>query len=158
MLPATLLRNLPAGVRMEGHVDRSQLAAWYRAASVFVLPTLCEGRAYSVLEAIAHGLPVITTPNSGADEFVADGVNGFIVPIRDADTLADRMAWCIEYSDQLGAMREASREMARQSDSRQIERAHVEALRSLPELACVIPRPASSVDLLLEPEANGRAV
>ena len=129
-LPESLLRDLPPGLRIVGHLGGAQLAAWYRAASVFVLPTLCEGSAHSVLEAIAHGLPVITTPNSGSDEFVKHGTNGYIVPIRDPDTLADRMAWCIDHPECLGAMGEASWEIARQSGSERSERVHVAVLRS----------------------------
>jgi glycosyltransferase involved in cell wall biosynthesis len=72
------------------HVPRHQVAEFYRQADVFVLPTLFEGMSLAVLEAMASGLPVITTPN-GPAEVVRDGVDGFIVPIRDVDAIADRL-------------------------------------------------------------------
>jgi len=54
-----------------------------------VLPALAEGSAYVCYEALACGLPVITTPNAGS--VVRDGIEGYIVPIRDADALAERI-------------------------------------------------------------------
>jgi glycosyltransferase involved in cell wall biosynthesis len=54
------------------------------------LPTISDGFAITQLEAMAHGLPVITTPNCG--QVVTDGVDGFIVPVRDSQALADAIA------------------------------------------------------------------
>lgn len=62
-----------------------------QAADVLVLPSLAEGCALVVLEALACGLPVIVTPNSGTLEFVSDGHEGFVVPIRRADAIAERL-------------------------------------------------------------------
>ena len=59
---------------------------WYGQADIFVLPTLSDGFAITQLEAMAHGLPVICTPCCG--EVVCDGVDGFVVPARDAAALA----------------------------------------------------------------------
>jgi glycosyltransferase involved in cell wall biosynthesis len=61
----------------------------YLAADVFVLPTLYEGSSTAHIEALACGLPVITTSHCGT--LVQDGVEGFVVPIRDAVVLADRI-------------------------------------------------------------------
>ena len=61
----------------------------YSWADVFLLPSLCEGSATVIYEALAHGLPVICTPNTGS--VVRDGMDGFIVPIRDAATTAARL-------------------------------------------------------------------
>src|SRR5690606_13675779 len=55
----------------------------------FLLPTLSEGSAMVCYEALAAGLPVITTPNAGS--VVRDGVDGFIVPIRDGLAIAERL-------------------------------------------------------------------
>jgi starch synthase len=60
-------------------------------SDVLVLPSLTEGCALVVLEALACGLPVIVTPNTGSLEFVRDGREGFVVPICDADAIADRL-------------------------------------------------------------------
>ena len=82
------------------HISRvahTELIHYYNNASVFVLPTLDEGMALVQLEAMACGLPVIATTNSGADSIIEDGENGFIVPIRDADAIAEKIE--IVYKD-----------------------------------------------------------
>ena len=68
---------------------------------VFVFPSLFEGFALVILEAMAQGLPVIATVNSGGTEVIVDGSNGFIVPIRDADAIARRISELAEDRDRL---------------------------------------------------------
>jgi glycosyltransferase involved in cell wall biosynthesis len=64
-----------------------QLADRLRSADIFVLPSLEDGFARTVTEALACGLPAIVTPNTGACDLIQPGVNGEIVPIRDATAL-----------------------------------------------------------------------
>jgi glycosyltransferase involved in cell wall biosynthesis len=71
------------------HVPRSAIADHYRAADIFVLPSLHEGSALVIYEALASGLPVITTPNAGS--VVRDGLDGFLVPIRNVDALCEKI-------------------------------------------------------------------
>lgn len=80
------VKSAPSNVTFHGQASRDQAGLWYQRADVFVLPTLSDGFALTQLEAMAHGLPVIATPNCG--EVVANGVDGFIVPPRDAESLA----------------------------------------------------------------------
>jgi starch synthase len=60
-------------------------------ADVLVLPSLSDAFGLVVTEALACGLPVIVTPNTGASEIVQDGRDGFLVPIGDAEAIADRL-------------------------------------------------------------------
>jgi glycosyltransferase involved in cell wall biosynthesis len=78
-----------AGPRYLGQVPRSQVREEFRRADLFVLPTLADSFGLVHLEAMACGVPVITTPHCGS--VVRDGIDGFIVPIRDAAALADRI-------------------------------------------------------------------
>jgi len=84
------VRSFPGNIKVLGRITRDQLSQHYRQAHLFVLPTLSDGFAVTQLEAMAHGLPVITTPNCG--RVVTEGVNGFIVPARDSQALADAIA------------------------------------------------------------------
>lgn len=66
----------------------TQLAERLRGADLFILPSVEEGMARTALEAMACGLPVILTPNTGASDFVEEGVTGSVIPIRDPAALA----------------------------------------------------------------------
>ena len=95
-----------------GQVPRSRVVDEFRSADVFVLPTLCEGMATVHLEAMACGVPVITTPNCGAA--VRDGVDGFIVPIRDARAIADKVELLLSDRALRARMGRNARERARE--------------------------------------------
>ncbi len=107
-LAPRLLEHLPKNVIVKPPVSKAELEVLLRRASVLVLPTLGEGLAHIVLEALSAGLAVVTTENSGCGQLVEDNVNGWKVPIRDSSALAERIEWCIEH-------REAVTEMQRQS-------------------------------------------
>jgi glycosyltransferase involved in cell wall biosynthesis len=93
-LQADVTQPLFEGPSYLGQVPRSQIREEFRRADLFVLPTLAEGMALVHLEAMACGLPVITTPACGS--VVRDGVEGFLVPSRDARALADRIQEVLE--------------------------------------------------------------
>lgn len=95
-----------------GQVPRSQVQEEFRCADIFVLPTLAEGMALVQLEAMASGLPVITTPHSGT--VVRDGIDGFIVPIRDALALADRIQQMLDDRALRDRLAKNSKERARE--------------------------------------------
>jgi glycosyltransferase involved in cell wall biosynthesis len=68
-------------------VPHDQLHQYYGISSVFVLPSIEDGFAYVCTEAMACGLPVITTTNAGASELIEHGKEGFIVPIRSPEAI-----------------------------------------------------------------------
>jgi len=80
-------RSLPDRTRWLTHSP--ELWKWYHESDVFVFPSIEEGSALVTYEAMACGLPIVTTPNSGS--IARDGQDGFIVPIRDVDALCDRL-------------------------------------------------------------------
>lgn len=73
-------------VEFHGHVD---VKPWLQQTSVFVLPSYREGVPLSTQEALATGRPIITTDVPGCRETVVNGVNGFLVPPRNAQRLAE---------------------------------------------------------------------
>ena len=79
---------VPPNVTICGSMPRNEVGKHYEWADVFCLPSLCEGSATVIYEALAHGLDVITTPNSGS--LIENDYSGrnIIVPIRDADAIA----------------------------------------------------------------------
>jgi glycosyltransferase involved in cell wall biosynthesis len=82
-----------------GHVDsqrRNDLVRLYNTASIFVLPSHHEGMPTTLLEAMASGLPVVSTSVGGALEAVTDGVNGLLVPPREPGALAEALIVLLE--------------------------------------------------------------
>src|SRR5947208_16948078 len=72
----------------------ARLVERLQSADVFVLPSLEEGLVRTALEAMACGLQVALTPNTGANDFVQPGVNGEVIPIRDPQSTADAILKC----------------------------------------------------------------
>jgi glycosyltransferase involved in cell wall biosynthesis len=83
-----------------------------REHDVLVFPSLFEGFGLVILEAMAQGTVVIATPNTAAPDIVDDGRNGFIVPIRSAGAIAERLTQLSEDRDLLARMSEAARQTA----------------------------------------------
>jgi glycosyltransferase involved in cell wall biosynthesis len=84
----------------------SEIVRELQSADLFVLPSLTEGFAQVILEAMACGLPVLTTNNTCAEDVLQQDLHGFIVPIRDPDLIAEKISWGIENREQLAYMGE----------------------------------------------------
>jgi glycosyltransferase involved in cell wall biosynthesis len=83
--------RIPAEVKFAGVLKGAELDTAYASASAFVLPTVEEGLALVLGEAMVAGLPVITTTNSGGDDLLTDGVEGLLVPAADSGALLEAM-------------------------------------------------------------------
>ena len=91
-----IARYLSDKVRSLGTFPQSDLCRIYAKGSIFVLPSLADGFGMVVPQAMACGLPVIVTENVGAADIVADGVDGYVVPIRDVAALKDKIRYLYE--------------------------------------------------------------
>jgi glycosyltransferase involved in cell wall biosynthesis len=111
LLPAASVR-LQEHVELRGALPRPQMAEHYAWADVFLLPSICEGSATACYEALAAGLPVITTENAGS--VVRDGVEGFIVPIRNGEVIVDRLETLYRDRELLESMSRRALERARE--------------------------------------------
>ena len=87
-----LLAKLPQEhVEFLGPLPQTELAALMSRSHVLVLPSIEEGLALVQAQALACGCPVLCSTNTGGEDLFSDGVEGFIVPIRDVAALTDRM-------------------------------------------------------------------
>jgi glycosyltransferase involved in cell wall biosynthesis len=110
MTPYGIARASAAG-ELLGNVPRAKMLNLYKQADVFVLPTVSDVFPAVVLEAMAAGIPVITTPNCGSCDVVRDGVDGFIVPVRSPEEIAKKL-------DLLASSPELRAEMSRNAAAR----------------------------------------
>ena len=108
LLPARMRAELPNGVRLLGRLSSGALREQYRSATVLVLPSLLDGFGMVVTEALAHGLPVITTSHTGAADLIVDDENGWVIGAGDSAALAARLHHCLTNASQLREMREAA--------------------------------------------------
>ena len=78
---------------------------------MFVLPSYREGTSRAILEAMACGLPIVTTDVPGCKEPVSHDINGKIVPPRDVSSLSDAMIYFIDNPTEIPKMGQQSREI-----------------------------------------------
>jgi glycosyltransferase involved in cell wall biosynthesis len=124
---ATQLRE---HVELRGAVPRPQMREHYAWADVFLLPSICEGSAVVCYEALAAGVPVLTTENAGS--IVREGIEGFIVPIRDARAIAERLEMLHRDRELLESMSRAALERACEFTVERYGQRLLVALRGLP--------------------------
>jgi len=115
----------------EGGRPHAEVLALMRSCDVFCLPSLYEGRALVMQEAMSQGLPVVITPNTGGDDLVIEGHTGFLVPIRSPEKIAEKLAWFEQNRQALPAMREAAVRHAATYTWKNYSDVVVEAIRRL---------------------------
>lgn len=96
-----------------GNVLKSRVKEIMSEQDVMAFPSLTDGMSLACLEALACGLPLLTTCAVGASDFVVEGSNGFVVEPGDEAAMAERMRWCVEHPRELAAMKGAAAESAR---------------------------------------------
>ena len=88
-------------VELLGRIPFDQVLMRMKEADLFFLPSVEEGIANVVLESMALGTPVLTTDCGGMTETVRDGENGWVVPIRDVQAMAEKILWIANYPDEV---------------------------------------------------------
>lgn len=89
-------------------LPHGEVLAQMRRHDVLVLPSLFEGFGLVLLEAMAQGLPVIATAHTAGPDFISEGVDGFIVPIRSAQAIAERLELLARDRERLCEMQKAA--------------------------------------------------
>lgn len=100
-------------VRFHGRIPFEDLLEQLSINHIFVFPTMGEGFGLVLLEAMAAGLPVITTPYCAGRDIVDEGSNGFIIDSCDTNDLIKKILWCYENLDKLEIMSNNARETAK---------------------------------------------
>ena len=121
------IARLRSKATMLGKRPQHELPAIYANADLFVFPTIEDGFAMVLTQAKASGLPIVTTTNSAGPDLVTEGRDGWIVPIRRADAIVDRLRWCAAHRDELAAIADDVAAEYRPQDWRGVARAFVAA-------------------------------
>ncbi len=93
-----------------GHVLQNELYKYYSQGSVFAIMSIEEGLAMVQPQAMACGLPVICTTNTGGEDIVRDGKDGFVIPIRDINKLKEKLVYLYKNKDVLEKMGKSAKE------------------------------------------------
>ena len=94
---------------VEYYGEQTDVRPYLAQSSVYVLPSYREGTPKTVLEAMACGKAIITTDAPGCRETVKDGVNGYLVPVKNIDVLVEKMEQLIQHPDTIEKMAKAGR-------------------------------------------------
>ena len=114
MVKGSFAADVRDRVSVKPFVERSNMPAVYAEHDVFVFPSLVEGMPLTLLEAMASGMPVVTTASNGMSDVVEDGFNGLLVPPADAEALAEAVRRLSGSCDLRGALgREGQNTMRR---------------------------------------------
>lgn len=97
-------------VTLTGWLSHDRIYAFCREADIFVLPSHAEGQAMSLLEAMAHGLAILTTPVGAHLETVVDGQEALLIPPGDRGMLRDALARLIDDGDLRARLGHAARQ------------------------------------------------
>lgn len=89
-----------------------EVLALMQSCDVFCLPSLVEGRALVMQEAMSQGLPIIITPNSGGEDLVIEGKTGFLVPICSPMAIAEKINWFLKNRSKVEIMGGAAQKHA----------------------------------------------
>jgi glycosyltransferase involved in cell wall biosynthesis len=104
--------GLEKSVIFSGYLSEQELKEAYGTCDLFVLPSVWEVLPIAVLEAMSSGKPVVCTDAGGDREMVRDGVNGYVVPMRDSRALAEKVNLALSDADMRSRMGAASRRIA----------------------------------------------
>jgi glycosyltransferase involved in cell wall biosynthesis len=104
--------DLQERIKFVGRIPNTETSAFYQKANIFVLPSLNEGMSNAMLEALASGLPLISTDTGGAKQIIQAGKNGFIVRMKDSADIAEKIEKIINNPELIISMGNESRRIA----------------------------------------------
>lgn len=112
LAPLNFYRSELPNFTYEPGRPHDQVLALMRSCDVFCLPSIVEGRALVMQEAMSQGLPLIITPNTGGADLILEGQTGFLVPIRSPEAIAEKLAWFLDHRAEIQAMGQRAQQHA----------------------------------------------
>lgn len=129
LLSKNLFTEKKRNIYFHGSVVQEKLFANFRRSDILVFPSLCDGFGMVAFEALAQGLPVITTKNAGVSQFIEEGKNGFLVPPADSKSLKEKMLWCVKNPNKIAQMRKEAFKTAQRRNWQDFQKDFVSKLR-----------------------------
>ena len=108
LAPLDFYRNQYRDFIYEPPRPHSEVLELMRSCDVFCLPSIVEGRALVMQEAMSQGLPLIITPNTGGEDLIIEGKTGFLVPTGNPVMIAEKINWFYENRQELEIMSKIS--------------------------------------------------
>lgn len=150
-----LFRPFADRVTIRPSVSAADLEAAYQAADLFIFPSVAEGFGQVLLEALASGLPILSTTHTAAPDLIEDGVEGFIVEPRRPDLLAAKIEWAVAHRAELAVMGQRARARAARFTIERFRAGVVDAVRDF--MAELHPQRAVSSGTLTSPVLDRKA-
>lgn len=108
LAPMEFYRSELSNFTYEPGRSHDQVLALMRSCDVFCLPSIVEGRALVMQEAMSQQLPLIITPNTGGEDLIIEGKTGFLVPVKSPIHIAEKLNWFLENRREIPAMGRAA--------------------------------------------------
>lgn len=103
-------------IRFTGRIPNGEIAALYASADCMLNPSRVDNMPISILEALASGVPVVSTDAGGIPDMVENGVSAMLVPVGDADAMAERAIAVLEHAATAEALRDEGLRRAKEFD------------------------------------------
>jgi glycosyltransferase involved in cell wall biosynthesis len=103
--PMSFYKSLNVEFTYESTRPHKDVLALMQSCDIFCLPSIVEGRALVMQEAMSQGLPIIITPNTGGEDLVDPGKTGFLVPIASPIAIAEKIIWFLDNEMEIQKMR-----------------------------------------------------
>lgn len=107
------MKNITSNINHIEYIPNNELNKYYSSSDVFILPSLSDSFSLATVEAMSAGLPVIISENVGAKDFVNNGENGFIIPIRSVDSIKEKIIYLHENREICREMGKNARETSK---------------------------------------------
>lgn len=121
--------GIPGSIRFVGFVENDEFPQYLALADIYVSTSLSDtGLAVSTAEAMACGLPVVITDFGDNRKWVEDGVNGFVVPLRNHEALASKIIYLLQHEDKRREFGQANRRVIKERYNREKEMRKMEKL------------------------------